>query len=297
MFFARFSDPSLYLDDSDVSSEDEDTVLQDTADSVPLSEGVTTTTSLTALLQSRTERSTPKSLRKVTIVTPPELAILRKEEPSVDQALSNSVFPQVESEQTESTVVTDRTEKPKGLKDLLTAGVEDKYNADGSPVQVEAVDDDTIKVFTLILTSFNCLKAYSFKSKFIDIFRIASLFSLSLTHASMHVYTHTHPPFVLAQIGSKRPHPEGEDVLLSPHTFCKRHEACEEGHESGTTAVVCLLQREKVFVANAGDSRCILSSAGRCDSGCGLDNVHVHVFHTYVVGIIATASLGFFLPY
>ncbi len=76
------------------------------------------------------------------------------------------------------------------------------------------------------------------------------LYPLSLTH------THT-------QVGRKRPLSE-RDILLSPQTFCKRREQSEEGHESGTTAVVCLLRGEKVFVANAGDSRCILSSNGGC---------------------------------
>ncbi len=75
-----------------------------------------------------------------------------------------------------------------------------------------------------------------------------------------HTRTHTH-----TQVGRKRPLSE-RDILLSPQTFCKRREQSEEGHESGTTAVVCLLRGEKVFVANAGDSRCILSSNGGCSS-------------------------------
>ena len=64
----------------------------------------------------------------------------------------------------------------------------------------------------------------------------------------------------------KRPHPPDneENVLLSPQTFCKRRETSEEGHESGTTAVVCLLRGSDVFVANAGDSRCVMSSRGEC---------------------------------
>lgn len=35
-----------------------------------------------------------------------------------------------------------------------------------------------------------------------------------------------------------------------------------EGYESGTTAVVCLIKDNQIIVANAGDSRCVLSSDG-----------------------------------
>lgn len=35
-----------------------------------------------------------------------------------------------------------------------------------------------------------------------------------------------------------------------------------EGYESGTTAVVCLIRNGEITVANAGDSRCVLSSKG-----------------------------------
>ena len=37
-----------------------------------------------------------------------------------------------------------------------------------------------------------------------------------------------------------------------------------EGYECGTTAVVCLVKGKQVIVANAGDSRCILSRNGEC---------------------------------
>ncbi|KAH9523447.1 hypothetical protein Btru_040038 [Bulinus truncatus] len=37
----------------------------------------------------------------------------------------------------------------------------------------------------------------------------------------------------------------------------------EPGSDSGCTACVCLLQEKKLIVANAGDSRCVLSRAGR----------------------------------
>lgn len=68
------------------------------------------------------------------------------------------------------------------------------------------------------------------------------------------------------EVSRKRPHPDNEDYLLSPQTFSKRRESSEEGHESGTTAVVCLLRGTQVLVANAGDSRCVMSSNGewRC---------------------------------
>lgn len=126
---------------------------QDTADPITVSEGVTTRTSLTALLQTnQSEESSPtKPLDKT---TPAEPAVPYKEETSVDKVPLNSGLAQAESELAESggTVVADTvcvTEKPKGLKDLLTAGVEDKYNADGSPVQVEPGNDDMIKVSTI----------------------------------------------------------------------------------------------------------------------------------------------------
>ena len=35
-----------------------------------------------------------------------------------------------------------------------------------------------------------------------------------------------------------------------------------EGYESGTTAVICLVRNGEIVVANAGDSRCVLSSKG-----------------------------------
>lgn len=38
-----------------------------------------------------------------------------------------------------------------------------------------------------------------------------------------------------------------------------------EGYESGTTAVVCLVRNGEIIVANAGDSRCVLSSKGILD--------------------------------
>ena len=36
----------------------------------------------------------------------------------------------------------------------------------------------------------------------------------------------------------------------------------DEGYHSGTTAIACLVQEDQLIVANAGDSRCVLSSGG-----------------------------------
>ena len=41
------------------------------------------------------------------------------------------------------------------------------------------------------------------------------------------------------------------------------------GIHSGTTAVACLLRENQLIVANAGDSRCILSCKGKCSSTRG----------------------------
>lgn len=41
----------------------------------------------------------------------------------------------------------------------------------------------------------------------------------------------------------------------------------DEGYQSGTTAIVCLLTGEQLVVANAGDSRCVLSSGGNAFPG------------------------------
>ncbi|XP_064382077.1 protein phosphatase 1G-like isoform X2 [Halichondria panicea] len=223
------SESDIEPEDSDVTSDEDTPNLSshDTPNPETLSKDIKDTSSLTALLQSRLRKSSPEASSTMEPMveerppTPPKPAASDKQAPSSE--LSNSSPPQVKSssKDTESSAkkldtdakikdVNRETgpEKPKGLKDLLTAGVEDKYNADGLPVQVEAGNEDMNKV------------------------------------------------------GRKRPLSE-RDILLSPQTFCKRREQSEEGHESGTTAVVCLLRGEKVFVANAGDSRCILSSNGK----------------------------------
>ena len=45
-------------------------------------------------------------------------------------------------------------------------------------------------------------------------------------------------------------------------------ETCDpEGYESGSTALVCVIRGQKVIVANAGDSRCVLSSKGKREFG------------------------------
>ena len=53
-----------------------------------------------------------------------------------------------------------------------------------------------------------------------------------------------------------------DDLTLSEYS-AKRHEIMdEEGYHSGTTAVVCILKGDELTVANAGDSRCVVSSKG-----------------------------------
>ena len=69
-------------------------------------------------------------------------------------------------------------------------------------------------------------------------------------------------PFV--RRSHKRPHPadDMDDLALSKFSV-KRHEVMdEEGYHSGTTAVVCILKGDELTVANAGDSRCVVSSKG-----------------------------------
>ena len=57
-------------------------------------------------------------------------------------------------------------------------------------------------------------------------------------------------PFYFVLLLAKRQH--GEDEV--PNDM--------EGYECGTTAVVCLVKGQQVIVANAGDSRCVLSRNG-----------------------------------
>ena len=63
----------------------------------------------------------------------------------------------------------------------------------------------------------------------------------------------------------RRPHPSDDvdDLTLTEYS-AKRHEVMdEEGYHSGTTAVVCILKGDELTVANAGDSRCVVSSKGK----------------------------------
>lgn len=63
----------------------------------------------------------------------------------------------------------------------------------------------------------------------------------------------------------KRPHSEEDDAQMNAFDSAKR--LCrpvtdDQGYHSGTTAVLCLLRGGKLVVANAGDSRCVLSNKG-----------------------------------
>ncbi len=135
------SDPSLELDESEDNSDDENiSSAQDNP--VSLSEDAPGTISVASLVQKETEMSSVKSLDEATpTVSPPETA----NSPSDKE--SSTGLPQVEFDQVEVAKAVSETEKPKRLKDLLTAGVEDKYNADGSPV--EAGDSNIIEVGTV----------------------------------------------------------------------------------------------------------------------------------------------------
>lgn len=59
---------------------------------------------------------------------------------------------------------------------------------------------------------------------------------------------------------------EGDDEDEHTLTFDHQMDDSEAGVDSGTTAVVALLRKRSLFVANAGDSRCVL-----CRSGKALD--------------------------
>lgn len=62
----------------------------------------------------------------------------------------------------------------------------------------------------------------------------------------------------------KRPHPadDMDDLTLREYSAKRREVMDEEGFHSGTTAVVCVLKGDELTVANAGDSRCVVSSKG-----------------------------------
>ena len=62
----------------------------------------------------------------------------------------------------------------------------------------------------------------------------------------------------------KRLHPEDDmdDLTLSEYSAKRREIMDEEGYHSGTTAVVCIIRGDELTVANAGDSRCVVSSKG-----------------------------------
>ena len=53
-----------------------------------------------------------------------------------------------------------------------------------------------------------------------------------------------------------------DDLTLSEFHAKRREIMDEEGFHSGTTAVVCVLKGVELTVANAGDSRCVVSSKG-----------------------------------
>ena len=66
-----------------------------------------------------------------------------------------------------------------------------------------------------------------------------------------------------ARRSRKRPHPDNDIDDLTPSEYsAKMHEVMDEGYHSGTTAVVCILKGNELTVANAGDSRCVVSSKG-----------------------------------
>lgn len=63
----------------------------------------------------------------------------------------------------------------------------------------------------------------------------------------------------------KRPRSEEDDHQMNALDSAKR--LCrpvtdDHGYHSGTTAVLCLLRGDELVVANAGDSRCVLSNKG-----------------------------------
>ncbi len=57
----------------------------------------------------------------------------------------------------------------------------------------------------------------------------------------------------------KRLHPADEGNGCSPKKTNKRD---KQGYHSGTTAVVGILRENEFIVANAGDSKCVLSHKG-----------------------------------
>lgn len=75
------------------------------------------------------------------------------------------------------------------------------------------------------------------------------------------LWLHMQIPFLRSH---KRPHPEDDvdDLALSEYSAKRREIMDEEGYHSGTTAVVCIVKGDELTVANAGDSRCVVSSKG-----------------------------------
>ncbi len=67
----------------------------------------------------------------------------------------------------------------------------------------------------------------------------------------------------------KREYPEDEDMEESSPKKSNPRSLAKQGYRSGTTAVVGILREKKFIVANAGDSKCVLSSRGGWDSLSG----------------------------
>lgn len=123
-----------------------------------------------------------------------------------------------------------------GLKDLLTTAVEDK----NSSVMLDTHEDK-----------------WMFPHAVKEV-RVYFPYRAELRHCTCALQI----PFT--RKSRKRPHPDDDMDDLALSEYCaKRHEIMdEEGYHSGTTAVVCILKGDELTVANAGDSRCVVSSKG-----------------------------------
>ena len=143
-----------------------------------------------------------------------------------------------------------------GLMDLLTTAVEDK----NSSVVLDTHEDKWMFP--------HAVKEVRVSSNLAELQHCACAIQVPFTRRSR-----------------KRPHPDDDidDLTLSEYS-AKRHEVMdEEGYHSGTTAVVCILKGDELTVANAGDSRCVVSSKGQ-----HLYQVPNKTFIAYLCSLLAT---------